>query len=885
MNHTKISKILLALFAVVLCYGPGAPGVGLAEPVGTAFTYQGRLIDNNQPADGLYDLQFKMFDASSDGNQLGLDVNLPEVDVIDGYFTVELDLGSVFDGNNRWLDIGVRPGDQNDPNVYTTLSPRQEVTPAPHAIYADSSNWNNLIDIPPDIADGDNDTHLTETEVDAMVENNGYLKTEVDPIFTASSASAIQGTDINNWNTAYSWGDHSIAGYLTGYTETDPIFTASPASAIQGTDINNWNTAYGWGDHNLAGYLTSIPDSVMFEGENVGLLNNDAGYLTSYSETDPIFATTPASAIQGVDINNWNAAYGWGDHNLAGYLKSYTEVDPIFIASSASTIQGTDITNWNTAYSWGDHSIEGYLKSIPDSVMFEGENVSLLNNDAGYLTGYTETDPIFIASPASAIQGTDISHWNTAYGWGDHSIAGYLTMLTLLANDGTGSTLDADYLDGYHSSNFLFASGTAVNSDKLDGSHASAFVTPSTDYGRLNVSSNLYEGPNTLTSKYVNQDGPDTMTGSTSGSVLTVTNSGSGRSIYGNSSSTSAVTNYAGYFTAAGQTGRAVYGEATNTGSYLNYGGYFVAQGSLGTAVYGYAPGTTGWGVEGEGADVGVYGKATGTFGQGVHAYATGSFGDGVYAYANGADGYAVNCTSVYSDGLHSSGGRYAGYFDGHVYVDGNQVVTGTKSFVQPHPTDASKEIVYVCLEGGENGVYVRGSGQLNNGRATIKLPEHFSLVAAKRGITTQVTSTDGKAKAYLWVERVSPEQIVVVEAGNGTSDASFDYLVMGVRTGFENHEAIQENAHFKPDGKTSQTKYEQRFGPNRNNSMRQLLINNGTLTVEGKVNEVTASRLGWTFGPESVQDYRKIKDKETLVGEPSPGFEKGESGVTYETE
>ena len=49
--------------------------------------------------------------------KLGADVNKPEVDVIDGYFTVELDFGSVFDGNNRWLEIGVRPGDQNDPSA------------------------------------------------------------------------------------------------------------------------------------------------------------------------------------------------------------------------------------------------------------------------------------------------------------------------------------------------------------------------------------------------------------------------------------------------------------------------------------------------------------------------------------------------------------------------------------------------------------------------------------------------------------------------------------------------------------------------------------------------------------------------------------------------
>ena len=98
MKHTKISKILTMLFAVVLCFGP----VGLTvEPVGTAFTYQGRLIAANKTADGLYDFQFKLWDANSDGNKLGTDINKPQVDVIDGYFTVELDFNdtNAFNGN------------------------------------------------------------------------------------------------------------------------------------------------------------------------------------------------------------------------------------------------------------------------------------------------------------------------------------------------------------------------------------------------------------------------------------------------------------------------------------------------------------------------------------------------------------------------------------------------------------------------------------------------------------------------------------------------------------------------------------------------------------------------------------------------------------------
>ena len=69
---------------------------------------------------------------------------------------------------------------------------------------------------------------------------------------TASTdyATAAQGT---NADTAYGWGNHASAGYLTSYTETDPIYTASSWYSTT-NNSSNWDTAYGWGDHAAAGY-------------------------------------------------------------------------------------------------------------------------------------------------------------------------------------------------------------------------------------------------------------------------------------------------------------------------------------------------------------------------------------------------------------------------------------------------------------------------------------------------------------------------------------------------------------------------------------------------------------------------------------------------------
>ena len=50
--------------------------------------------------------------------------------------------------------------------------------------------------------------------------------------------------------------------------------------------------------------------------------------------------------------------------------------------------------------------------------------LSEYNLQAGGGTG-TETDPVFTASPAFGIATQDITNWDTAFGWGDHSLVGY----------------------------------------------------------------------------------------------------------------------------------------------------------------------------------------------------------------------------------------------------------------------------------------------------------------------------------------------------------------------------------------------------------------------------------------------------------------------------
>lgn len=109
-----------------------------ARGQGTAFTYQGRLNDGTGPANGIYDLQFAVFDASTNGTQIGSELTNSSTTVSNGLFTVLLDFGDgVFTGTNRWLEIGVRT---NGAGAFSTLAPRQPITPTPYAIFAEGAN-------------------------------------------------------------------------------------------------------------------------------------------------------------------------------------------------------------------------------------------------------------------------------------------------------------------------------------------------------------------------------------------------------------------------------------------------------------------------------------------------------------------------------------------------------------------------------------------------------------------------------------------------------------------------------------------------------------------------------------------------------------------------
>lgn len=136
------------------------------------------------------------------------------------------------------------------------------------------------------------------------------------------------------------------------------------------------------------------------------------------------------------------------------------------------------------------------------------------------------------------------------------------------------------------------------------------------------------------------------------------------------------------------------------------------------------------------------------------------------------------------------TGDELAGFY--RDFDTGNGVMfADDKNFRAPNPADPTTDIWYCCPEGPEAAMYVRGTAQLVNGRATIELPDHFRNLAFEPGMTVQLTARSLESKG-LATSKVRLDGIEVGELASGTGNYEFDWRVEAVRKGWENYKVIR---------------------------------------------------------------------------------------------
>ena len=275
-----------------------------------------------------------------------------------------------------------------------------------------------------------------------------------------------------NWDIAYGWGDHSVAGYLTAEVDTlQTVMARGATTSVQiianagvRADILGVGGGTGNGDvqlqHNDVSNVSTLQHlnvNGSLEIKSVAGINLKPGSASGNSVNiyHDIDGSTELLRIQttdtGVDIS--------GNLDVTGTV-SGIDIEDLDNVNIAGGLQDQQVLKWeSSSSSWKPaNDLVGGASGIQFGDLSVIENAAgtaalSYNNTNGVftytppdLTSYltAETDPVFSAHVSSGILQTNITQWTAAYGWGDHSTAGYLTSYsetdTLATVTGRGST-------------------------------------------------------------------------------------------------------------------------------------------------------------------------------------------------------------------------------------------------------------------------------------------------------------------------------------------------------------------------------------------------------------------------------------------------------------
>lgn len=332
-------------FTVPLCLLCLAGSLVHAAPLGTAFTYQGRLSHGGGDAHGNYDVRFGLFSVGAGGVASATVTNL-NLAVANGLFTATLDFGAVvFTGTAYWLEVSVRT---NGGDAFTPLAPRQALSPSPYSIYAATAGLADGAITSAKIADGGiatadfasgvvtgpvlADNSITSAKiVDGAVSANDLAADSV-------NASKISDGSIGTLDLALGAVTSSriLDASITGADVADNAIGSTQLAdsidlgntAVSGT-VNVFRTAANTPAISLFGSTSQISTYGSDGQEQTRLAGQTFGYLSLFdsSPANQLAALLSANGTTGgyLSLNNSNAsprAYLAG-HNSGGYLYLY----------------------------------------------------------------------------------------------------------------------------------------------------------------------------------------------------------------------------------------------------------------------------------------------------------------------------------------------------------------------------------------------------------------------------------------------------------------------------------------------------------------------------------------------------------------------------------
>lgn len=379
-----------------------------------AFTYQGRLVDNGVSANGIYDLEFAVFDSTDGSSPVTDPITKNFVHVANGLFAVTLDFGAgVFNGSPRWLGIAARTNGAVD---FVVLTPRQELTSVPSATFAT--------------------TALTALTVSAPLPSGGLAGSYEGAVSFNNPSNTFSGDGANLMNIAGALPPQVESGVSVQaapnvsyiFTNAQPTMLTLPENPkigdivrVAGTGSGGWTIAQNTGQSILGENIvnsqaswnnilsTPIPAgfSAASSADGAHLIVGTAAYLVISSDSGATWFVPPSQPAGALRVassadGRYAAAVRIGDavYTSADFGTNWLRQTNSFvtsysgIASSADGSRVVAIANPGGVYASADFGTNWTVTSAPSN-----EWVSIVTSaDGSKLVAATLTNGIYVST-------------------------------------------------------------------------------------------------------------------------------------------------------------------------------------------------------------------------------------------------------------------------------------------------------------------------------------------------------------------------------------------------------------------------------------------------------------------------------------------------------
>src|SRR5262245_13142405 len=378
----RLRSFCIALLLLLVC--TTAP---VAAQI-TTFTYQGKLADNGNPANGSYDFQFSLWDPLSGGASVAPLNTLAGVTVTNGNFIVTLDFGATaFPGANRYLEIAVRPANTGPS---TPLTPRQQILSTPYAIKATAADGLSVACV--NCITSSQIQSVQGSQVTGNISGNQISGTIPVASVPAGSTNYIQNGTGQQASSNFNISGNGIIGGNLGIGTPTPAHTLQvngttllgAPGGVYGFSIDNGASPGPYPSLAFNAYYNAPTSSYLAGGTGYGGIfqfHDGDGFFGFYSTNTSVAAGTPHTFTPRFVIgNNGNVGIGTTSPgyrlDVIGGVRSLDSVSTHFVAET------TGETN-----AWAKFIMKTLNRSwaIGTSQNFNGDQLYIADETAGQI--------------------------------------------------------------------------------------------------------------------------------------------------------------------------------------------------------------------------------------------------------------------------------------------------------------------------------------------------------------------------------------------------------------------------------------------------------------------------------------------------------------------